>query len=474
MLKLGGVILGYGYRRFTTGTRLMLDEEKQKPLDNDIALWQSAYRHVIKLLQTWSKGDSKLNSYIQGKFGVDKRTANSIIKEAVGRRRMQFALYEYQIEALGDKVSGLRKSCDSVLAKINGFKTRLDDLTDSEWKKYKNLKHSLYHKRNRINKYSNTIKRLEDRVSKRKVGVCFGTRELFKKQYNLKQNGYSSHDDWYRDFRLKRDSFIGYVGSKDETRRNQNCRLSYDGDMFNLKLKKVTGLSGKKGDVNNCISFDGLDFKYVGLKRDLIYALRPDCLDPFPLTYKIVRRLHKGYVKYHLKVTVTKDLWQPRISERNGCIGIDYNTDRLALAEVDYYGNLTDTLVVSLKYRGSNARAESEIFEKVAEVVSTAKQNGQGIVIENLDFVKTKAKYSGNKKYNKMLHQFDYSRFRKAMESVCYRSQVPLREVNPYYTTKIGDQKYRDRMKLNGHVAAAYVIGGKGLGYEDRYVEYVG
>ena len=163
----------YGHRRFTTETRLVLDEEKQKTLDNDIALWQSAYRHVIKLLQTWNKGDSKLNSYIQGKFGVDKRTANSIIKEAVGRRKMQFALYEHQIKILGDKVTGLRKSCDSVLTKINGFKIRLDGLTDSEWKKYKNLKHSLYHKRNRINKYRNTIKKLEDRISKRKIRCLF-------------------------------------------------------------------------------------------------------------------------------------------------------------------------------------------------------------------------------------------------------------------------------------------------------------
>ena len=297
---------------------------------------------------------------------------------------------------------------------------------------------------------------------------------MFKKQYNLKQNGYSSHDDWYRDFKLKRDSFIGYVGSKDETSRNQNCQLSYDGDIFNLKLKKVTNLSVKKGDRNNYIFFEGLNFKYVSMKWALIYVLRPDCFEPFPLTYKIVRRLHKGYVKYYLKVTVMKDLWQPQISERNGCIGIDYNTDRLALAEVDYYGNLTDTLVISLKHKGSNTRAESEILEKAAEIVFIAKQNGQGIVIENLDFIKTKSKHSNDKSYNKIIHQFDYSRFRKAMESACYRSQVPLREVNPYNTTKIGNQKYRDKMKLNGHVAAAYVIGRKGLGYEDRYMEYVG
>ena len=42
--------------------------------------------------------------------------------------------------------------------------------------------------------------------------------------------------------------------------------------------------------------------------------------------------------------------------------------------------------------------------------------------------------------------------------------------VNPRNTSKIGKQKYSDRMKLSAHQAASFVIARKGQGFVDKLV----
>ena len=49
---------------------------------------------------------------------------------------------------------------------------------------------------------------------------------MFLKQFNLKENGYSTHEEWKKDWRYARNSQFTFVGSKDETFGNQMC--TYD------------------------------------------------------------------------------------------------------------------------------------------------------------------------------------------------------------------------------------------------------
>ena len=96
-------------------------------------------------------------------------------------------------------------------------------------------------------------------------------------------------------------------------------------------------------------------------------------------------------------------------------------------------------------------------------------------LIEDLDFKKTKAKQikvrsKQGKLYNRMLHKFDYSRYKKTMENSSHRNKVKLMEVNPMNTSKIGKQKYSDKKKLTIHQASSYVIARKGQGYIDKLI----
>lgn len=69
-----------------------------------------------------------------------------------------------------------------------------------------------------------------------------------------------------------------------------------------------------------------------------------------------------------------------------------------------------------------------------------------------------------------MLHKFDYRRYKDTLDNCCHRRKVNLIKVNPRNTSKIGKQKYSDRMKLSVHQAASFVIARKGQGFVDKLV----
>ncbi len=81
------------------------------------------------------------------------------------------------------------------------------------------------------------------------------------------------------------------------------------------------------------------------------------------------------------------------------------------------------------------------------------------------------AKSEKGKEYNKMIHAFDYSRYKKSFENCCFRRNVNLVEVNPAYTSKIAKQKYCKKKKLVIHQGASFVIARKGQGFTDKYIK---
>ena len=58
--------------------------------------------------------------------------------------------------------------------------------------------------------------------------ICWGSRQLFRAQYYLEENGFCSHEGWVNAYRKKRDGQVNFIGSKEEPMGNQNCQLSYD------------------------------------------------------------------------------------------------------------------------------------------------------------------------------------------------------------------------------------------------------
>ncbi len=190
--------------------------------------------------------------------------------------------------------------------------------------------------------------------------------------------------------------------------------------------------------------------------------------DKLPLSYRFHRRKTHWYlqvmfsIKYDNYVTFSK----------YGTIGLDYNDGFIELSETDECGNLIYQEHIILKEHGTGNKAKSEIEQAISKIVCYALTKGKDIIIEDLNFKKKKStisKSDKNKKYNKMLHLFDYSRYKEIMKNSCHRNRVYLNKINPYMTSQIGKQKYSNSKKLNIHQAASYVIARRGQGFKDKY-----
>lgn len=174
-------------------------------------------------------------------------------------------------------------------------------------------------------------------------------------------------------------------------------------------------------------------------------------------------------------VTIDRDSKDCQTRSTYGIIGLDYNDGFIEMAETNETGNLVKLKHIDLKYHGTGTKAENEIRQVVSDIVNYAISVGKDIVIEDLDFKKTKAeteeaKSDKGKAYNKIIHLFDYSRYKSTFENCCYLRNVGLIKVNPAYTSKIAGQKYCDKRKLVIHQGASFVIARKGQVFVDEYV----
>ncbi|MDR2834400.1 MAG: IS200/IS605 family accessory protein TnpB-related protein, partial [Streptococcaceae bacterium] len=245
--------------------------------------------------------------------------------------------------------------------------------------------------------------------------------------------------------------------------QNQNAQLTYDEDtgFFSLKVRKDLGLM--KDETDKFFTLEHLNFKHH--RQKVIEILEQA---DTPITIRILRRKNKWYVqviftwKNEPNTQVTKSEY--------GSIGLDFNDGFIEASEVDHYGNLVHQVHYELKYHGTGNKAKSEMQMIAKRLSDSALKVMKSIVIDDLNFKKTKAKTSRNtteKTYNKMIHAFDYSRYKKLLENVCHKELIELIFVNPAYTSIIGERKFGHRMKLNRHQAASFVIARKGIGFVD-------
>ena len=427
---------------------------------------------------------SKLNTHVQGRFGVSKRTANSIISDAKGRLRALKELKYTEQRQRGVKIRELEGQVSKLDAKIKKLNPGVaaNEATEKEFRQYRKWKESIYWKRQRLNKFRQRLKRQAWLIGEGVYSICFGSGKFYAAQRRLRENGFRSHRGWFNAFVKNRDKNIFYLGSKDEYCGNQMFQLEYDArkDMFKATVRT-------NNDDDKYI--DGyIDFKYQ--RNRLIDQLAKNAAgavkvkevladgkvkhktvyngDETPLSCRVVRRGNKWYLQVIL--TLARNEREMATEMGRGAIGLDYNDGLIAAAETDAHGKLVGMREYRLVFHGTGGKAQTEIREAVAGIVGMAKRAGKHLVVEDLDFKDKKAKQQkgGNAGYNRMLHLFDYSRYQDTLYNSCFRNNVGLTKVNPRDTTKIGKERYCKSMKLSAHQAAAYVIARRGQGFEDK------
>jgi hypothetical protein len=145
---------------------------------------------------------------------------------------------------------------------------------------------------------------------------------------------------------------------------------------------------------------------------------------------------------------------------------IDSNPEGFAGAIVKRDGNLLaheffrdDRLV----YAAEGKRA-SAIGGLVSDIVAWArKHDADAFAIEDLDI---KSGKNFGRRGNRVIYSFVRKKFARNLATRCWKEGYPIdAAINPAYTSKIGDVKYRKMFGLSIHEAAAFCIGRRFFGH---------
>ena len=380
---------------------------------------------------------------------ISKRTTDSILKDVQGRLKALAELKKYEVSQKEQKIKKLKEEIAKLDDKILEFQEKMKNKIKVNYLKYWNLKKSRAFKKMKLNKFQMKIEQLKWQIETGNYKLCFGTKKLLKSNKT--------------EFLLQRDSQMSYIGSKEETGRNSMFQLNYNNrnNQFEIKIRKDFGFDTEEKYVFGKCYFNNH-------KNELIEALKNK--NSTPLTYSIIRKNGKYYLYCTFEYRIeNKDLFLTR--KNYGTIGIDFNKGFLTVSETDRNGNLLKTDI--LKYRfGKGNKTQSDLENCISKTLKRALEAGKNVCFEDLNFKGTKSKTTKGKtdkgkKYNNMLHTLAYSLYDKLITNMAFRNKIGIIKVNPAWTSWIAKNKFCNRMKLNIHIGAAFVIARRGSGIKD-------
>ena len=317
--------------------------------------------------------------------------------------------------------------------------------------------------RKKITRSRHKLTGFETRLADNVPGIGFGSRKLFKKQYNLLENGYASHKEWLADWRAARAHQCFFLGSGDETGGNQSCTLSTSSASgpntltLRLRLPEAVQVPGE----GKYLVIEGLSFPYDEP------ALRAALSRGQALSW-LIHRDHKGY---RLMVSFARPAGKvSTLDKQYGCVGVDFNADHLAVTETDLNGNLIGSKRIDLPFEGkSTGQREALLSDALEPVIEWALRVKKPVVVEDLDFEKKKKDMGQmSAAQARMLSGLAYAKYQQLVASKCHRRGVQLLKVNPAYTSVAGRLKYARPNGLSVHQAAAGAIARRGQGFTER------
>jgi Hypothetical protein len=186
--------------------------------------------------------------------------------------------------------------------------------------------------------------------------------------------------------------------------------------------------------------------------------------------YNVRLKLRNG--KFYAQVSWEEKTVEPVITKAYGVMGIDINAYpfHLALAYVSTDGNLEKFERIDLREMEGKTQNQREhtAWHIARQVVEKALESGKAIVVEDLQKVPKGRRGDGLAKLRRKLHKWAYKSILEKIEVYARRMGVQLIKVNPAYTSIIGKLKYSPMLGIDKDVAGAYVIGRRGLGFEER------
>ena len=375
------------------------------------------------------------------------------LTEAISKLQKRIGALEKTRTGLARRIQDASGNPAGDTGRIAAFKPSRNPATLQKFKdRQGRVAYQLHQKRRRLHRLETRLKAVEAGLEA-PPSICFGSRKLFRTQFQLEANGFASHEEWLASWRARRSSQFYAVGSKGEPRGNGECQ--FDPERGELRLRLPHALEARFG-------------KHLVIPVD--FYRESDLLDSLAqgrsISYRLLQREPGEWVAL---ATTTRDP-APTLTRRElGAVAADLNADHAAVAELDRFGNLVGHRRLPLDVHGlGTAQAEARVGDAVADLVLQAKAAGKPLVIEALDFRKKKAALRElGKTLAKTLSGFAFSLFQTMVQSRCEREGVELIRVNPAFTSVIGYAKF-NAYQVSTHVAAAMAIGRRGLGFGER------
>jgi hypothetical protein len=258
-----------------------------------------------------------LKKSYQIKYQINARQFNSVHLILKGKIASRKECYQRQIKETELRVKALKKKIQSQQKKLKKLPLSCGYNQKSERSK---LRFEIHQKQRKLTTLTSRLATLK----RTKPSFVFGGKKLWYSQFNLENNGYSSHFDWLADWRSTRASSFTLVDSKDETNGNQNCQLLQEGRLQIRVPSCYESVFAKYYYISNV--------KFAYGQKDVDYALN----NKRALTFRFVKKEGKWYVFCSLDLPEV-----PTISyRRNGMLVVDLNPSVIGWSYCDREGNL--------------------------------------------------------------------------------------------------------------------------------------
>ncbi len=283
--------------------------------------------------------------------------------------------------------------------------------------------------------------------------VVFGGRKLFQQ---LKRRHLSGKPlrELKREWRERRQGLLYSRGDKTKG-GNLNLRLFVKDGVLQLRINL--------GDGSYAHALVRTKHPNLSALLQRVYASLP---------YNVALSLREG--KVYATFTWEEEPVPLVATKENGVLAVDINADpyHLALALVSPDGNLRRYLTLSLEEvdRAKNKGAKELLLWKIAhQVISLAEEHGVAVATERLKYLPKGRRGDGSgRAFRGKQHRFAYASLLRKVHSLARRKGIQVVEVNPQDTSTIGMLKYAPQLSLSKDVAAAYVIGRRALGFEEK------
>ena len=379
------------------------------------------------------------------KWEITSRQYNAIYTEVTGLICATRELQKTQVSSLKEKIALL-------LIPPEERKGR---------KKYNETPSQKHHRTRKLHATEQKLKNLKFDMVEGKVHITFGSKNLFKARQHLIESGYSKEDGtpdierWDSEWTKSRENQFSVLGASAEKGGCESCvaTTQEDGNL-QLRVRLPNGLPQKYLVLNN-VNFN------VGHKK-VIEALRAG----IALFYRFTKD------KKSWKVHISLDLPEiPLISiKHSGRVSVDLNADHLAVSELNHHGNAVHRFNIPLIALGKSTEQTQAIVGDAAKVLlDYAKKVGKPISVEKLDFQKRKVtlKYEPVK-IARMLSSLAYSLILNTIKARAFDAGIEVFEVNPAFTSVMGEVLYQRRLGMSRHQAASVVIGRRSMKFRDR------